>query len=130
MVGTDFWISTRVLKVFRTRSYCDHVIREYKIRKSWFNFLNLCLFVDFALVITTKEVPNHFSKKNIFNFWRQICKLNDFLQNFWKISGWASKSKNPSRPFTRLFISLFVAKNRLLISSKTAALCDPQKIVI
>ena len=44
-----------------------------------------------------------------------------------KISKHGSKSKNRSRPFTSLFIFSFVAKNRLLISAKTAALCDPQK---
>ena len=44
-----------------------------------------------------------------------------------KISRYGSKSKNRFRPSSRLFIFLSVAKNRLLITSKTAALCDPQK---
>ena len=48
--------------------------------------------------------------------------MNDFLPNFWKIFVYGSKSKNPPRQFTRLFIFLSDAKNRFLISSKTTAL--------
>ena len=44
-----------------------------------------------------------------------------------KIFNYKSKLKNPSRLSSKLFISLSLAKNRLLISSKTAALGVPRK---
>ena len=128
MVGTDFSISTCVWKFFWTFRYCIHVIRKPKIWKSWLYFLKLGQIYRFwpchHYSRSSKPLDSFVFSKNIFDFWRQIWKLNDFLPNFWKISVYGSKSKNPSRPFTRLFIFLSVAKNRLLIPSKTAALCD------
>ena len=59
MVGTDFSISARVWKFFRTCRYCYHVIRELKIENHDFICLNFAIFVDFDLVITIKEVPKH-----------------------------------------------------------------------
>ena len=112
MVGTDFSISTCGWKFFRTCRYCNHIIREFKIWKSWCDFLNLCLLLDFDHVNTIKEVLKRsiafLPSKTIFNFWCQIWKFNDFLPKFWKFSD-TGRNQNirPDQAVDFLFSSLW-----------------------
>ena len=74
--------------MYRTCRYSNHIIQEFKIWKSWFDFLNFCLLLDFYHVIAIKEVHTHLRAFFIFletvNFWRKIWKFNDLLPKFWQ----------------------------------------------
>ena len=68
-----------------------------------------------------------FAQKPFLIFGAKFENWTIFRRNFWKFQDMGRNWKIPLQSSSNLFIFLTVAKNRLSITSETAALSDPQK---
>ena len=149
MYGADFWISScghvrnrtksKIIGFSKTARWISSKIKLRghfsilfqliisKERKSKFEKID---FLKILPICTCKVEKN----LKFFITWGQSLLKTDFFREFSTLLAsvtWPrSKSENRFRLWTRLFICLYVAKNRLLISCKTATQCVPQEKTI